>query len=100
MHFNQLISHYTVALMTKGSCRLIHNKKLILIQVARTCRVSAFFIWRKGRMYEFDILVAITAEEGFGNLREGDIAEQVFGAGVRITILGQTRAEFFQLRLD
>ena len=39
-------------------------------------------------MYEFDILVAVTAEEGFGNLREGDIAEQVFGAGIWITILG------------
>ena len=51
-------------------------------------------------MYEFDILVAITAEEGFGNLWEGNIAEQVFGAGVRITIFGQTCAEFFQLRLD
>lgn len=100
MHFNQLISHYTVALITKGACKLSHNKKLILIQVARTCGVSAFFIWRKGRICEFGILVAITAEEGFGNLREGDIAEQVFGAGVRITILGQTCAEFFQLRLD
>lgn len=100
MHFNQFISHYTVALMTKGSCRLIHNKKLILIQVARTCGVSAFFIWRKGRICEFDILVAVTAEEGFGNLREGDIAEQVFSAGVRIAILSQTCAEFFQLRLD
>mgnify|MGYP004419938777 CR=1 FL=1 len=33
------------------------------------------------------MLVAITAEEGFGNLREGDIAEQVFSAGVRIAIL-------------
>ena len=60
----------------------------------------SFFIWRKGRIYEFGILVAVTAEEGFGNLREGDIAEQVFGAGVRIAILGQTRAEFFHLRLD
>ena len=60
----------------------------------------SFFIWRKGRICEFGILVAITAEEGFGNLREGDIAEQVFSAGVRIAILGQTCAEFFQLRFD
>ena len=60
----------------------------------------SFLIWRKGRMYEFDILVAVTAKEGFGNLREGDIAEQVFSAGVRIAILSQTCAEFFQLRLD
>ena len=60
----------------------------------------SFLIWRKGRMYEFDILVAVTAKEGFGNLGEGNIAEQVFGAGILITILGQTCAEFFQLRLD
>ena len=51
-------------------------------------------------MYEFDILVAVTAKEGFGNLGEGNIAEQVFGAGIWITILSQTCAEFFQLRLD
>ena len=70
VEINQGIAARVRAVRKQGE----QQKKLILIQVARTCRVSAFFIWRKGRMYEFDILVAVTAKEGFGNLGEGNIA--------------------------